>query len=675
MAPGARTSFELKLSSRPRARTALARVSALLLALTGACVSVDNAIKSELASGKRCTLDSDCTSPNVCVFDRCHAECATSADCPSGERCLKGDLPGAGVCQLSQEALCGSGADCPGAQVCGVDGECRDLCGDDADCLAGQVCAQATCADPDELDETGALPEDEEHVGEGQPCVYHSDCPDELLCVQELCGPECKGDKDCPEGLSCIGLKCGVAEPECDDDGDCGVGTICRMQACVPGCATDPDCPDAHVCTDGACTPGCNDEGDCATGDLCVGGACTPPCTTPSDCPVPGTKCAAGLCLPGCDDGKDCALGLICGPTGVCEPAPCVVPTDCPEPGTKCEAGACVPGCDDPKDCDPGYQCGPAGVCEPAPCSFDSECGPSELCLAGACTPPLVEGPDLAGLGVDGGYVYFLTNPSTAPELVRCDALLGCGAGSVSLGVIPPPPIDATAEALAYPEVAVHGSVVVFSDGQRLTQGQKVYQRFFVCPSTGCVDPTNPPFVEVLGDNVVTALAVDDAQDQDTLFVTRVAPGNEAIFRCALGAPDLKNLVPCFAQDPLPIGQFVGNPLALDRNGASSGDEIVHSHEKSGHMLTFDLATCQTGPCQPAIGSTVFELWRLAFDESTGRLFGSIFGGGVVEIDQGGGGASPLHPSLAKYLAADDGRLYFFGPTPTGAGIWGFTPP
>ena len=700
------------------ARRALLRAGALLLALTGACVSVDNAVKSELAAGKRCALDSDCTAPNVCVFDRCHAECATSADCPSGERCVEGELPGSGVCQLAQEKLCGGGADCPGAQVCGVDGECRDLCGGDADCLPGQVCTQATCADPDELDETGALPEDDEHVGEGQPCVYHSDCPDELLCVQELCGPECKGDKDCPEGLSCIEQRCGVAEGECVDDGDCASGTICRMQACVPGCASDPDCPDAHVCVDGACTPGCNDPSDCAAGDLCVGGECVAPCATPTDCPVPGTKCASGLCLPGCDDPKDCDAGLVCGPTGLCELAPCVVPTDCPVPGTKCEGGACVPGCDDlkdcepgyvcgpagvcelapcvvptdcpmtgtkceggacvpgcdePTDCDPGYQCGPAGVCELEPCSADSQCGASELCLAGVCTPPLVEGADLAGLGVDGGYVYFLANASTAPELTRCDALLGCSVGSVSLGLIPPPPIDATVEALAYPEVAVHGGLVVFSDGQRLTQGQKVYQRLFVCPSTGCVDPLNPPYVEVLGDNVIKAFAVDDAQDQDTLFATRFAPANEAVFRCALGTPDAKNIVPCLAQDPLPVGEFVGSPLALDRGGATSGDEVVYSHEKSGHLLSFDLATCQTGPCPPNVGVTVFELWRLAFDETSGRLFGSIFGGGVIEIASQG--ATTLHPSLAKYVAADEGRVYFFGPLPMGAGIWGFTPP
>jgi len=37
---------------------------------------------------KSCTLNSDCNGGLVCSFGLCHKECATTTDCPAGQRCV-----------------------------------------------------------------------------------------------------------------------------------------------------------------------------------------------------------------------------------------------------------------------------------------------------------------------------------------------------------------------------------------------------------------------------------------------------------------------------------------------------------------------------------------------------------------------------------------------------------
>src|SRR5690349_11781952 len=70
-----------------------------------------------------CLLDSDCTDPFVCVFRRCHKQCESTKDCSDGERCVLGEQT-THVCQ--SHIPCSYNSQCPGAQVCGVDGKCRD---------------------------------------------------------------------------------------------------------------------------------------------------------------------------------------------------------------------------------------------------------------------------------------------------------------------------------------------------------------------------------------------------------------------------------------------------------------------------------------------------------------------------------------------------------------------
>jgi len=109
--------------------------------------------KSPVASG--CESNSDCDSPLVCGFGRCHVECRNDADCDAG-RCLISES--ANVCQLPQEVTCTYTSECPSSLICGVDGQCRNRCEAKRDCLPGQVCSSTgECASPDEVDKSGSL--------------------------------------------------------------------------------------------------------------------------------------------------------------------------------------------------------------------------------------------------------------------------------------------------------------------------------------------------------------------------------------------------------------------------------------------------------------------------------------------------------------------------------------
>src|SRR4051794_34436936 len=106
------------------------------IAVAGACSSQDVPTKA-VAEG--CVINTDCTSPLVCAFRKCHAECITSRDCAPGLRCVASDRP-FHVCQLPEEAKCSHNSDCPERQICGVDLLCRDECTTSRDCVKEQVC-------------------------------------------------------------------------------------------------------------------------------------------------------------------------------------------------------------------------------------------------------------------------------------------------------------------------------------------------------------------------------------------------------------------------------------------------------------------------------------------------------------------------------------------------------
>ena len=138
---------------------------ALLFIVALACIVVVACSKDYgEAIGGSCNINSDCDSPLVCAFSRCHDQCTSSRDCPSGERCMTAQYP-LHVCQLDAEKSCTNDTDCPFGKRCAVDNQCRDACSYDRNCPGGQLCVQGTCADSTEAIADGAAPKPPPYEG------------------------------------------------------------------------------------------------------------------------------------------------------------------------------------------------------------------------------------------------------------------------------------------------------------------------------------------------------------------------------------------------------------------------------------------------------------------------------------------------------------------------------
>src|SRR5450432_983087 len=150
--------------------------------VAGACGGDD----SGKALSEGCNINSDCASPLVCAFRKCHQACTTSRDCQLGQRCIASDKPNY-VCQLADERGCSFNSDCPRSQTCGVDSQCRDQCAADRDCLKDQL-------------RDGGLPVVAPEAGKvsssGQPCLYTSECPEPLVCRDNVCANACATSMD-----------------------------------------------------------------------------------------------------------------------------------------------------------------------------------------------------------------------------------------------------------------------------------------------------------------------------------------------------------------------------------------------------------------------------------------------------------------------------------------------
>jgi hypothetical protein len=216
-------------------------VGALAAFALASCEDEESAL-SLLGSG--CLLNSDCDAGLACVFQRCHVQCKTSADCPlasDGERlrCVLGDKP-EHVCQLEEERDCAYHSECPGSQVCGPDGECRDECLDDRDCVEGQSClAQGVCADLEELGDNGLLAETDPPPEQktGFPCAYDSQClgkapagGPEYVCKDGGCNYACYDNVDCDPNFTCEPDDADVATP-----GACVLAGQGGIIYCIPG--------------------------------------------------------------------------------------------------------------------------------------------------------------------------------------------------------------------------------------------------------------------------------------------------------------------------------------------------------------------------------------------------------------------------------------------------------
>ncbi|MDP1921378.1 MAG: hypothetical protein Q8L14_34375 [Myxococcales bacterium] len=387
--------------------------------LSASCVT-KAPVPSALAEG--CLLNSDCESPLVCAFRRCHSACETSRDCPAGLHCRPADRP-FNVCLLPDEVRCERDTDCVNAMSCGVDGICRSACTSALACLPEQLCVQGVCADGVELI-NGTLPI---VIDAGFGCTRNSECPVGELCARGVCIAECVNSRDCPVGATCVGGRC--LGGRCALHSDCPPGQRCSPVGwCAPECVEPRDCPSGLSCVNAVCTtptpdagpvadagagadggldggavvtdagapdagPRCVLNGECGAGRWCDEGTCAPSCTT-SPC-TGGRVCDArvGTCV------RSCAQG--CGLASVCDTSPdagvdggigaCLRTCDgsfrCGF-GQVCRAGLCAPECVSASDCRNAHATCSLGQCVfDGTCDDDRDCAATDLCRMGRCSP------------------------------------------------------------------------------------------------------------------------------------------------------------------------------------------------------------------------------------------------------------------------------------------------
>lgn len=214
-----------------------------------------------LAEG--CNINTDCNSPLVCAFRRCHQQCDEPRDCPAGQQCVPSGLPFK-VCLLPDESQCDYSTDCPSQLVCSDEGLCRIECRTERDCLRGQQCITGACALQEELVD-GRLPAKLDGGPAGaKPCLYATDCAAPLRCLQGACLPQCRGARDCAAGEFCEAGTCTTTPV--DSGFPAGWGTSCVLTS---------QCGPELVCTGrGVCGFECLEARDCASGACCIQRTC-----------------------------------------------------------------------------------------------------------------------------------------------------------------------------------------------------------------------------------------------------------------------------------------------------------------------------------------------------------------------------------------------------------------
>lgn len=270
---------------------------------------------AKLADG--CFINSDCVSPLVCAFKRCHNACDSDRDCAAGLLCVASDRPFK-VCLLPQESQCVYNTDCPEGLVCAVDLRCHPECVDARDCTPNQLCVQGTCASPAQVNDAGMLTPGVTDAGApGTPrCLYNSDCKAPHVCKGGACLDECKDERDCRSDERCTSGACVQKAgsptdggPAAGTDGGSGSGRACLLNS---------DCPMDEICgADGRCRFQCVEARDCSVGDCCYQHRCRPQSVCASLLPDGGlpqfdgggsADGGPGYCLNdlGCDDGNFC---------------------------------------------------------------------------------------------------------------------------------------------------------------------------------------------------------------------------------------------------------------------------------------------------------------------------------------------------------------------------------
>jgi Regulator of chromosome condensation (RCC1) repeat len=238
--------------------------------MISASLAVGCSSPSKIDLGGTCILNSDCNGTLVCTMGKCHDACHTSADCPTGQSCVK--TSDTTICQLPAEASCSGTSSCDNGLSCAPDQHCRTGCLSVANCTPGQVCASNFCADPNDPNlVNGQFPP---KVG-ADAGTYDAASPDLQVVVpadafSTVTGPEAGVTYDALDASASPDAPAAPLDVAASPPDASEAGPVVGVQDASPDLGASPsDAPGSVL----ACTSGCDDGLSCTT-DTCVVGVC-----------------------------------------------------------------------------------------------------------------------------------------------------------------------------------------------------------------------------------------------------------------------------------------------------------------------------------------------------------------------------------------------------------------
>jgi hypothetical protein len=143
------------VSSHGRWLRFLGVVVAAVVAAGGCNAILGNDVGHLKASAQACTLNSDCSDGNLCIFATCSIPCKADVDCDNGSRCLE-TAKGA-ACVASSAAACANDQSCPEGAICSAQA-CRAPCETIGGtvCHGDQTCTAHVCLGADQTHDPGA---------------------------------------------------------------------------------------------------------------------------------------------------------------------------------------------------------------------------------------------------------------------------------------------------------------------------------------------------------------------------------------------------------------------------------------------------------------------------------------------------------------------------------------
>jgi hypothetical protein len=138
-------------------------------------------------------------------------QCATDADCPTGQGCNDGLITKTCELRCSRDEACAADEFCDTDSVFSSFSHCVPGCRVDGQCGGGRICERGICQ---------------------EGCRVDSQCPNGMAC-EGTCIPGCRDDSECAAGARCACHQC--TEGVCHSDTDCAAGEYCPLGVAI-GC-------------------------------------------------------------------------------------------------------------------------------------------------------------------------------------------------------------------------------------------------------------------------------------------------------------------------------------------------------------------------------------------------------------------------------------------------------